>query len=97
MVVEMLSFDVDPQVRGAWLEADARVWTAFLETCDGFVRKEVWVDADDEGAPVRVVIWWGSMAQWKAVGPEAVAEADARMGDLAVEPTCRAFEVVAQS
>lgn len=93
MVVELLTFEVRPQVTDAWLEADASVWTAFLETCDGFVRKEVWIDPDRAGE-VTVAIWWESMAQWKSVDPETVAEVDARMGDLAVEPTCRSFEVV---
>lgn len=89
----MLTFEVDPQVRDAWFRADAEVWTAFVETCDGFVRKEVWMDPDRRGE-VTVAIWWESMAQWKAIDPSAVAEVDARMGHLAFEPTCRAFEVV---
>ena len=92
MVIELLTFEIRPHVRNAWLDADEKVWTAFLETCDGFVRKEVWIDPDrpDE---VTVAIWWRSMAQWKSIDSEAVARVDARMGDLAVEPTCRSFEV----
>ena len=92
MVIELLTFEIRPHVRNAWLDADEKVWTAFLETCDGFVRKEVWIvpDRPDE---VTVAIWWRSMAQWKSIDSEAVARVDARMGDLAVEPTCRSFEV----
>ena len=46
MVIELLTFEIRPHVRNAWLDADEKVWTAFLETCDGFVRKEVWIDPD---------------------------------------------------
>ena len=77
--------------RDDWLEADRRVWTPFLQGCDGFVRKEVWFA--DDSPEVVVVVWWESMAHWKAIDPDTVAAVDARMGDWHREPTCRSFRV----
>jgi len=80
MVIEELHFIVDPVERDQFLEVEGRVWTGFLRTCDGFVKKEVWVPIDDPGRVV-VMIWWASMEQWKRITPEQVAEVDARMGE----------------
>ena len=97
MVIELLTFRVDPGERDRWLAVEEEVWSRYLEGCDGFVRKEMWLPEEDPGT-VRAVIWWESMGQWKAIGPEAVAEVDARMGDWLREPTsCEAYEVLRES
>ena len=67
MVIEMLTFDVDPSERAEWLDVEERVWSRFLEQQDGFVRKEMWLGPEDATA-VHAVIWWESMEQWKAIG-----------------------------
>ncbi len=94
MVVELLTFRIDPADREAWLAADAAVWTAFLAGRPGFVAKQVWVD-DDDPWQVEAVIWWRSQDDWDAVGPDEVATVDAAMGDLRCEPTCRTRRVAA--
>lgn len=94
MVVELLTFRIDPVDHAAWLAADAEVWTAFLATVDGFEAKQVWV-ADDDPWRVEAVIWWRSKADWDAVTPEQVAAVDAAMGELRREPTCRSLRVAA--
>lgn len=79
MVVEFLTFDVDPAERTEWLEIEARHWSRFLEQQDGFVRKEMWQSADDE-RKIHAVIWWDSMEQWKAIPQEALDEVIEAMG-----------------
>ena len=93
MVVELLTFEIEPEIREAWMDLEERVWSRFLERQPGFVRKELWV-SDDAPSEVHAVIWWESMEQWKSITPEQVAEVDERMGDLVREPTCRAMQVL---
>ncbi len=91
MVVEMLTFEVSETDRAAWLDKEEQVWSRFLEAQPGFVRKEMWVSSDDPTA-IHAVIWWESLAQWKAIGPEKVAEVDALMGSLLRDATMQAFD-----
>ncbi len=79
MVVEFLTFAVAPDELDEWLDVERRVWSRFLETVPGFLRKEMWQPAGEPGT-VHAVIWWESREAWKAVTPEAVAETDERMG-----------------
>lgn len=92
MVIELLTFQVAAHERDEWMRIEEDVWSRFLEAQDGFVRKEMWVEEGDD-ATIHAVIWWDSMEQWKAIGPEAVAEVDERMGEWLREPTCRTFHV----
>lgn len=91
MVIEMLTFPVAGPDRDGWLQADRRIWTSFLETCDGFVRKELWHETPDV---IHAVIWWQTMEHWKAIDATTVARLDADMGTWHREPTCRAFNVL---
>lgn len=93
MVVETLTFRVDPSERAQWLEVEEQVWSRFLEAQPGFVRKEMWVDETD-GGHVHAVIWWRSLDEWHAISPTTVAEVDARMGEWFREPRMRSFNVV---
>ncbi len=93
MVIELLTFSVAEHEQEEWLRVEEQVWSRFLERQDGFVRKEMWVEEDDADT-IHAVIWWESMEQWKAIGPDAVAEVDTRMGAWLRDPTCRAFHVV---
>lgn len=96
MVIEMLTFTVSPGERREWLEVEERVWSRFLEQQDGFVRKEMWVSADNE-SEVHAVIWWDSMEQWKSIGAEAVNAVDEEMGEWLRKSTMRVFEVARES
>jgi uncharacterized protein (TIGR03792 family) len=91
MVVEMLTFEVAETEREQWLAIEEHVWSRFLEAQPGFVRKEMWVSSDDSEA-VHAVIWWESLEQWKAIGPERVAEVDALMGPWLRDATMRVFD-----
>lgn len=93
MVIELLTFQVADDERDDWLRVEEQVWSRFLEQQDGFVRKEMWVEAGDPDT-VHAVIWWESMEQWKAIGADAVAAVDEHMGHWLREPTCRTFHVV---
>jgi uncharacterized protein (TIGR03792 family) len=88
MVVEELELAVAAEDVAGYVEADERVWTAFLRTCPGFVRKEVWVPVERPGV-VLVQIWWRSYEEWKSITPEQVAEVDARMGEWYRDAICR--------
>lgn len=97
MVVEFLTFTVPAERLAAWLEREAEVWTTFLSAQPGFVDKQVWSPGPLDGgdpALVRVVIWWESLEDWKAIGPAEVARVDEAMGDLLITPTCQDFAVV---
>ena len=43
VIVEGLTLHVDDGDLEGFLDADARIWTAFLSAQPGFIRKEVWV------------------------------------------------------
>ncbi|HTN79330.1 MAG TPA: TIGR03792 family protein [Acidimicrobiales bacterium] len=93
MIVEELTLDVDDGDIEAFLDADARVWTAFLSRQAGFVRKEVWLPHDRPGSVV-IMVWWESREMWKAITDEQVAAVDARMGEWFREPAVREYRVV---
>ena len=80
MVIEELHFIVEPSERDAFLERETEVWTGFLQSCDGFVDKQVWV-AEDEPSRVVAMIWWNTMEQWKTITAKQCDEVDARMGE----------------
>lgn len=95
MIVEMLTFAVEPSQQADWLAVEEDVWSRYLETCPGFVRKEMWRDPG-RAELLHAVIWWSSRELWKQVTPEQVAEVDGRMGDWFRHSTMVEFEVVRQ-
>lgn len=96
MIVEMLTFAVDPSQQADWLAVEEEVWSRYLETCPGFVRKEMWRDPD-QAHLLHAVIWWSSRDLWKQITAEQVAEVDARMGDWFRQSSMVEYEVVRQS
>ncbi|HMK12315.1 MAG TPA: TIGR03792 family protein [Acidimicrobiales bacterium] len=94
MIVEELTLEVHHDDVEAFLDADARVWTAFLSRQPGFVRKEVWLP-DDRPGVILIMVWWQSRQLWKAITDAQVAAVDAQMGEWFREPTVREFRVVA--
>ena len=93
MVIEFLTFEVDPAERDQWLAEEERHWSRFLETRPGYAGKEMWVE---EGVPGRVhaVIRWESREAWDAVPRADVEAVDAAVGEWCREATMRAFRVV---
>lgn len=92
--VEELEFDIPADELPAYLAHDRRVWTAWLESRPGFVRKEVWRSVDRPGT-VIMQIWWETRDHWKAITMEEVAAVDAQMGEwFRGHPACREYEVV---
>ena len=92
-IIEELTIEIDPLVRSAYVARDADVWTPFLQSCDGFLGKEVWLP-DDRPGVVVMVIRWATRAHWKAIGPDQVAAVDRGMGDLFTDSiSCRSYQV----
>lgn len=97
--MELLTFTVPADELDAWLAADARHWTRFLERQPGFVRKEVWCGIDVEGAEpsagqVHAAICWRSVEEWKAIAPADLEEVVAAMGPFEGTAVCHAYDVV---
>lgn len=92
-VIEMLRFDVLDADRDQWLEVERSVWTGFLKTVPGFLRKETWIDDDDLNS-VTVVIWWASLVHWQAVTAEQCQAVDEEMGEWFRPCTMRSWRVV---
>lgn len=93
MVVEHLTFDVPVEELHEWLRHEEVHWSRFLERQDGFVRKEMWRSIDDP-TKVHAVIWWESMAQWKAIPGDDLARVAAAMGEHERSPACEPLEVI---
>lgn len=93
MVVESLTFEVPVDELAEWLRHEETHWSRFLERQDGFVRKEMWRSID-EPTKVHAVIWWASMAQWKAIPAEDLAGVVEAMGVHERVPVCEPFDVV---
>lgn len=93
MVVEFLTFKVPVADRQEWLRADADHWTRFLESQQGFIRKEIWVPEGDPGT-VHAVIWWSTLEAWHSISDDALDEVRARMGELELPATLSTFEVL---
>ena len=93
MVIEFLTFRVTPDERAAWMEVEERTWSRFLERQAGFVRKQLWVDVDDD-QHVHAMIEWESLEHWKAIPDDQLAAVDESMGAWVRDCTCRTFEVI---
>lgn len=93
VVVEWLTFEIPTNERDEWMRIEESVWSRFLETCDGFLRKQMWVEEGDE-THVHAVIWWESRAHWLAVSDEVVKQVDTEMGAQWKNCKLRVFDIV---
>ena len=93
MVVEFLTFEVDPAERDQWLAVEEKNWSRYLESRHGFVDKEMWVDDNDPGR-VCAVIRWASQQAWDAVPADDVRSVDEAMGEWCRDATMRRFRVI---
>jgi uncharacterized protein (TIGR03792 family) len=96
MVIEWLTFAVDPDHRETFIRLDAEIWTAALSQYPGFMAKEVWISPDllDQ---VVTVIRWQTREQWKAIPQDALDEVQAQFEQAATFPhrliDCREYQV----
>ena len=93
MVIEFLTFDVDPAERDEWLAVEESHWSRYLETRPGFAGKEMWVE-DNAPGRVHAVIRWESQQAWDDVPRADVEAVDEAMGEWCRDATMRAFRVV---
>lgn len=96
MVIEFLTFDVDPAIREAWMSVEGATWSRYLEGRPGFVRKQLWVEQGNPGQ-VHAMITWTDETTWHTVPGEDVERVDAAMGDMLRTCTMRVFDVVRDS
>jgi uncharacterized protein (TIGR03792 family) len=75
MIIEFLKVKVKPGYRQQYMEAERKIWSAYLSQCEGFINKEVWLDPEDESI-LQIRILWNSKAQWKALPPKQLQELD---------------------
>ncbi|MBD2114746.1 MULTISPECIES: TIGR03792 family protein [Cyanophyceae] len=90
MVIEWLTFAVDPENRETFVRLDNDIWTAALSQYPGFVSKEVWISPDllDQ---VVYVVRWQTREQWKAI-PQADLDAIEQQFDAAVNFSYRMID-----
>jgi uncharacterized protein (TIGR03792 family) len=93
VVIEFLTFRVDPAELAEWLSSEEATWSRFLERQDGFVSKQMWVERDRPGE-VHAVITWRNEESWKAIPQTELDAVDAAFGRWVREPTCRTFDVI---
>ncbi len=93
MVIEYLTFRINPNERDGWMAIDEQSWSRFLERQKGFIGKQLWVERDCPNE-VHAVITWEDEASWNAIPQEELAAVDAAMGLWLREPTCRIFDVI---
>lgn len=93
MVVERLTFSVDPADHGAWIAADKASWSPFLARQKGFVSKQLWVQRDRPGE-IQAVIIWQDEAAWKAIPEAELRATDALMGNMVRPLVCHVFDIV---
>ena len=86
IVVEMLRLSVPSTMQAAWVEAEQSVWQPWLERQDGFLRKDVlWNPQQEEG---QVLIHWRREA-WKAIPSQDVDAVQARFVEVVNQATGR--------
>jgi uncharacterized protein (TIGR03792 family) len=83
MVIEWLTFEVDPENREKFIQIDEEIWTAVLSQYPGFIAKEVWISPENLGQVVFVV-HWQTREQWKSI-PQEDLEAVGQRFDAAVK------------
>jgi uncharacterized protein (TIGR03792 family) len=75
MVIEWLKVEVPIAQQAQYLLCDAAIWTAFLSTCPGFVKKEVYIDPTHP-THIILMIYWRDRTFWKAIPAETLAAID---------------------
>ncbi|MFK7919854.1 MAG: TIGR03792 family protein [Ilumatobacter sp.] len=92
-VIEFVTFTVAPEDHAGWLEADERVWTAFLREQAGFVSKQTWIDRSNPEL-IHAAVRWVDEATWKSIPDDVLAAVDEEFGDWRRPLTMQIFDVV---
>ncbi|MDX2096726.1 MAG: TIGR03792 family protein [Leptolyngbyaceae cyanobacterium bins.59] len=75
MVIEWLRVQVPAEVRETYVKTDAEIWTRFLETCPGFLGKEVWLNLE-KPEEVVFMIRWESLELWQSIPQRELERVD---------------------
>ncbi|HIK46433.1 MAG TPA: TIGR03792 family protein [Leptolyngbyaceae cyanobacterium M65_K2018_010] len=77
MVIEWLTFAVEPENRETFIRIDHEIWTEALSQYPGFLSKEVWISPDlmDQ---VICVIRWKTREHWKSIPQADLERVDAQ-------------------
>ncbi len=73
MITELLRIRIAPEDRERYVQQEHDIWTAYIAKQPGFLRKEIWLNPEDDGE-VILVIHWTTLAEQQAV-PKAELEA----------------------
>lgn len=93
VIIEFLTFAVDPDDQADWLAVDERIWTQFLSLQPGFVRKQIWVSRE-RPYEINAIIQWADEHSWKSIPTHTLAALDAAMGEWWRASTLQTFDVV---
>jgi uncharacterized protein (TIGR03792 family) len=100
MVIEWLRFQVPEAWHDRFLQADAAIWTGFLQTCPGYLGKQVW-RSPEQRHELILVIQWATREQWKAIAPEILAQVaaafEAELGQSFELGPVQEYEVVSDA
>ena len=96
MVIEFLTFKVPSEKRDQWRLLDDEVWTSFLSSQPGFMKKELW-QSHERGDELHAVIWWKDKKSWAAISTEQISKVDEGMGEFLIVPSVREFIVLESS
>jgi uncharacterized protein (TIGR03792 family) len=83
MVIEFLTFTVDPADREAWMSVEE----------PGFIDKQLWTDRE-HADQVHAMIRWETEAHWHAIPHDELAAVDAEMGEWFRDCTMRVYDVL---
>ena len=78
VAVEEMIVHVTPGMEDFWVKKDTEIWSAALETCPGFLGKEIWLNRDVPGQIV-VIIYWQSYDAWQSLDRQWVMDVEERM------------------
>lgn len=93
MVIEFLTFEVDPAERAEWLAVEESTWSRYLERQEGFIRKQMWLEQGSPGE-VHAMICWEDEATWHSISADEIAEVDASMGRWFRACTLKVYDVL---
>ncbi len=79
--VEYLVFNMKEELVDRFIELDRAIWTEELAKQAGFISKEVWINRK-KGGEVTTILYWNSLAEWKAIDHHWLMEVDKRFTAL---------------
>ena len=104
-VLEFLEINIWSRDVQTFLDADSKIWTHFLSSQPGFIRKEVMTNPRDPAAgncTVTQTILWESRELWFSIDPKQLADVDALFVKefgyepiYTAKPTSDGYDVVA--